>query len=247
MSEKFKSRPFYYKLTGDYALFTDPATKGGGEKMTYQVPTYQALKGISEQIYWKPTIKIYIDEVKVMNKIKTETMGARPIHTTKAGNDLSYYTYLADVEYLVKFYFVWNMNRGDLAQDRNENKHVQMMFRSLERGGRRSIFLGTSECMGFVEKLNEGDYYHAKSHYEGQKLNYGVMFHSFIYPDEAFNEDTEGVLTANFSPITMENGVIKFDRPEDCTITNVVRDYQIKSFNADNVKSVDEEIAEIID
>ena len=44
-----------YKVYGKYALFTDPLTKTGGEKLSYQVPTYQALKGITESIYWKPT------------------------------------------------------------------------------------------------------------------------------------------------------------------------------------------------
>ena len=50
MERKFKSKPFYYKIKGEYALFTDPITKGGGEKFTYQIPTYQALKGITEAI-----------------------------------------------------------------------------------------------------------------------------------------------------------------------------------------------------
>lgn len=33
-------------VRGRYALFSDPITRVGGEKLTYQVPTYQALKGI---------------------------------------------------------------------------------------------------------------------------------------------------------------------------------------------------------
>ena len=37
-----------FKVWGRYALFTDPVTKIGGEKCTYQIPTYQALKGILE-------------------------------------------------------------------------------------------------------------------------------------------------------------------------------------------------------
>ena len=35
-------------VSGRYALFSDPITRVGGEKLTYQVPTYQALKGILE-------------------------------------------------------------------------------------------------------------------------------------------------------------------------------------------------------
>lgn len=43
-------------VSGRYALFSDPITRVGGEKLTYQVPTYQALKGILESVYWKPTL-----------------------------------------------------------------------------------------------------------------------------------------------------------------------------------------------
>ena len=45
-----------YRLWGKFAMFTDPITRLGGEKCSYQVPTYQALKGITESIYWKPTL-----------------------------------------------------------------------------------------------------------------------------------------------------------------------------------------------
>ena len=61
-----------YKVYGRYALFTDPLTKIGGEKFSYQIPTYQALKGITESIYWKPTFYWVIDSVRVMNTIQTK-------------------------------------------------------------------------------------------------------------------------------------------------------------------------------
>ena len=44
-----------FQVSGRYALFTDPITRIGGEKATYQTPTYQALKGILESVYWKPS------------------------------------------------------------------------------------------------------------------------------------------------------------------------------------------------
>ena len=49
-----------FKVYGRMALFTDPITRMGGEKSSYAVPTYQALKGIVESIYWKPTILWYM-------------------------------------------------------------------------------------------------------------------------------------------------------------------------------------------
>ncbi len=44
-----------FKLWGRFALFTDPLTKIGGEKCSYHLPTYEALKGVCKSIYWKPT------------------------------------------------------------------------------------------------------------------------------------------------------------------------------------------------
>ena len=40
-----------FEVTGEYALFSDPITRVGGEKFTYQVPTYEALKGILQSVY----------------------------------------------------------------------------------------------------------------------------------------------------------------------------------------------------
>lgn len=68
-----KKNAIEYKVYGKYALFTDPLTKTGGEKLSYQVPTYQALKGITESIYWKPTFTWVIDECRVMHPIRTES------------------------------------------------------------------------------------------------------------------------------------------------------------------------------
>lgn len=34
-----------FEVMGDYALFSDPIMRMGGEKCSYQAPTYEALKG----------------------------------------------------------------------------------------------------------------------------------------------------------------------------------------------------------
>jgi|LSQX01.1.fsa_nt_gb CRISPR-associated protein Cas5d len=235
----FKSEPFYLKVFGDYALFTDPMTKGGGEKFTYQVPSYQAIKGIVEACYWKPTLYYIIDSIKVINPIKSETKGI--LSPMKNGSkDLNYYTYLKDVEYLVKFHFKWNDNRLELSYDRNEKKHEQILLRSMQRGGRRDVFLGTRECIGHIERLRKEDYEKSKSHYEGESISLGVMFHSFVYPDEAYNSTTEGVLMSNFHPTVMTDGEIKYVQPKDCAIKHSLGDYSIKHFNDDNFMNVDE-------
>ena len=239
--DNFKSDPFYMKVYGDYALFTDPMSKGGGEKFTYQVPTYQAIKGIVEACYWKPTLHYVIDAIKVIRPIKTETKGILVPKIMKGEKkELNYYTYLKDIEYLIKFHFRWNKNRKELDYDRNEKKHEQILLRSMNRGGRRDIFLGARECIGHIERIRKIDFDKAKSYYDGESISLGIMFHSFTYPDEAYDEATKDSLTSNFYPTLMIDGKIDFVEPTQCTIKHNLRDYSIKKFGKDNLMTADE-------
>ncbi|MFQ9509650.1 MAG: type I-C CRISPR-associated protein Cas5c, partial [Lachnospiraceae bacterium] len=139
-----------FEVYGDYALFSEPATRVGGEKCSYQIPTYEAIKGILHSIYWKPTLIWNVEKVRVMNPIQMETKGIRPIKDHSDKNDLSYYTYLKDCRYQVQASFIWNENRPELEKDRNEHKHFCIANRMIERGGRRDIYIGTRECQGYV-------------------------------------------------------------------------------------------------
>lgn len=205
-----------FKAYGKYALFTDPLTKIGGEKCSYQIPTYQALKGILESVYWKPTIVWVIDKVRMMKAIKTQTRSAKPINYS-GGNSLSIYTYLSDVEYQVQAHFEWNLNREDMAKDRNENKHFFVARRMIERGGRRDIFLGSRECQGYVEPCRFGE---GQGFYDQYgELAFDLMFHGFDYPDES----GENELYSRFWRPKMVNSIVEFIRPEDCTIRKFVK------------------------
>lgn len=198
-----------FKVTGKYALFTDPLTKIGGEKLSYTIPTYQALKGITESIYFKPTIIWIIDAVRIINQIKTESKGIRTIHYG-GGNDLSYYTYLVDVQYQVKAHFEFNEQRQDLKNDWNENKHFFIMKRCIEKGGRRDIFLGARECQAYVEPC---EFMEGRGYYDHMgQMTFGLQYHSIIYSDEQSSQE----MTAKFWFPEMINGVINFCRPEEC-------------------------------
>jgi len=207
-----------FKLWGKYALFTDPITKIGGEKCSYHIPTYQALKGITESLYWKPTIKWIVDKVRIMNIIQTEAKGMKPQKYNTYSNDLAIYTYLKDVEYHVSAHFEWNEVREDMKNDRNEHKHYLIAKRYLEKGGKRDIFLGARECCGYIEpcKFDEG-----KGAYDTiGEIGYGIMFHGFDYPTET----GENKLCTRLWNVTMKNGIVEFILPEECSIRKVVRD-----------------------
>ncbi|SDX66179.1 type I-C CRISPR-associated protein Cas5c [Nitrosomonas halophila] len=228
-----------FKVWGRHALFTDPLTRIGGEKCSYQVPTYEALKGIAKSIYWKPTFIWVIDEVRVMKRIRTQTKGTKPLQMS-GGNTLAIYTFLADVEYQVRAHFEWNEYRPELADDQNEAKHHIVAKRMLDRGGRQDIFLGTRDCQGYVEPCKFGS---GTSPYEGEgEIAFGLMFHGFDYPDE-IGEDR---LHARFTRPTMINGKIVFERPQDCSVKKFVRDMSKKTFSKDrNLLDVETEIARL--
>ncbi|MBA3013958.1 MAG: type I-C CRISPR-associated protein Cas5c [Proteobacteria bacterium] len=206
-----------FKVFGRFALFTDPLTKIGGEKCSYHIPTYEALKGIAKSIYWKPTFIWVIDKVRITRRIRTQSKSMKPL-VFNGGNSLAIYTYLADVEYQVQAHFEWNRHRADMGQDRIDGKHFSVAQRMIEKGGRQDIFLGTRECQGYVEPcvFGEGD----GPYDDCGELAYGLMFHGFDYPDETGNNE----LHSRFWRPVMQDGIVTFPRPEDCTVRKFVRE-----------------------
>ena len=227
-------------VSGRQALFSDPITRVGGEKCSYPVPTYQALKGILESCYWKPTFIWVIDDVRIMNPIETQSKGVRPISYNTGKNDLSIYTYLVDVVYQVRAHFEWNEHRPDLKQDRNEDKHYQIAKRTLERGGRRDVFLGTRECQGYIEPCEFGEGIGAYD--TSPSVPLGLMLHGLTYADESGT----GMMQERFWYPVMENGIIHFCRPEECTVVRDIKKQKTKPFILNqNLQSCDDLYQEV--
>lgn len=203
-------KQFAIEVTGNYALFTSPETKANGEKFTLDIPTYSALEGLIESIYWKPTIKYVIDKVRIMNEIHTQSIGMTPIKWDKTERDLNLYTYLCDVKYQILFHYEWS-NDERYIQDRNENKHDAILLRAIEHGGRRHPVLGVTECPAEITLCNFGD---GVGFYDNVNRNFNLMFHSFSYP----NENAKHKLYKNLDYIHMVNGVITFNTPNKTAV-----------------------------
>ncbi len=227
-----------FQVDGRYALFSDPVTRVGGEKSSLLLPTYEALKGILQSVYWKPTIVWIVDEVRILNPIQTETKGIRPIGYN-GGNELAYYTYLKEVRYQVRAHFVWNENRPELKEDRNENKHHNIAKRMIERGGRRDIFLGTRECQGYVTPCEFGT---GKGYYDEQEgeIAYGFMYHGITYADEAVLPEDRGMMTVRFWNPTMKKGIVEFAKPEECKYKRHIKKMAVKPFGEGNFTGLHE-------
>ena len=232
-------RSIEFQVTGRYALFTDPLSKVGGEKCSYHVPTYEALKGIAKSIYWKPTLIWVIDEVRLMKRIRTQTKGVKPLDLG-GGNSLAIYTFLADVQYQVRAHFEWNEHRPELSDDRIEAKHHAIAQRMIDRGGRQDVFLGTRDCQGYVQACEFGS--GAGELDDAGELAFGLMFHGFDYPDETGGTE----LHARFWRPTMVNGVVRFSHPQNCIERRFVRSMSVKPFGLNqNIRPVDADAREM--
>ncbi len=238
-----KNNSITFRVWGRQALFTDPVTKIGGEKFSYQVPTYEAIKGILKSIYWKPTLIWHIDRIRVMKPIRTQSKSTKPLDWN-GGNTLAIYTFLQDVEYQVEAHFEWNEHWEELKEDRIEGKHAAIAQRMLERGGRQDIFLGTRDCQGYVEPCKFGE---GVGFYDDiDNLDFSLMFHSFGYPEETGNNE----LVSRFWQANMQNGIITFPDVNDKTDrlkTRFIRAMKPeKPFKrGENVKAVEDEAKEL--
>ena len=113
------------RVRGKYALFTRPEMKV--ERVSYDVITPSAARGIIEAIYWKPAILWVIDQIHVLNEIQFTNIRRnevsdkastdKALHIMKGGNDLFYLAatdirqqrasmVLKDVDYIIQAHFV---------------------------------------------------------------------------------------------------------------------------------------------
>ncbi len=110
----------------------------------------------------------------------------------------------------------------------------------LEKGGRQDIFLGVRDCQAYVEPCRFGD---GEGAYDDiDELSFGLMFHSFDYPDETGKD----VLASRFWQATMRHGVLEFPRPKECTPPRFIRKMAAKEFGLnENILPVEKEEASL--
>jgi CRISPR-associated protein Cas5d len=226
---KIKNK-FEFEVYGKYGLFTDPIFRVGGEKLSYNIPTYEALRGIAESIYWKPAFTWAIDKMRIMNCLNTGPKGIRTlVYDGKLGgkiNDLATYTYLINVRYQVTAHIEWTSHI-----DNNMHKHIISANRHLDRGGRRDIYLGTRECQGYVEPCDFGS---KESYYDSiEEFDCDFMFHSFTYPTREVEK-----LHVNFWEPIVKNGIVEFCRPEECKARRFIRNMPFKTSLVDRKKGI---------
>ena len=159
---------------GEYACFTRPEMKV--ERLSYDVMTPSAARGIVEAIYWKPQIRWTIDRIHVLKPIRLETFRRNEIGSKlsegtvrkamKSGkpSDARVYiednrqqraaTILRDVGYGIEARFEIVQGSGDEGQ---EAKHLSASRRRAQKGQCfHRPYLGNREFPAHFELVEGG-------------------------------------------------------------------------------------------
>ncbi len=160
-------------VSGPRACFTRPEMKS--ERVSYDVITPSAARGILEAVYWKPAICWHIDRIKVLNEIvfdtfrRNELEGKLSYQMARAAceRDEDCYveasmnrqqratTYLRNVSYVIDAHFSITDRAGS---DDTPEKHYNIALRRLRRGQSfAQPVLGCREFAAAVELLEDGE------------------------------------------------------------------------------------------
>lgn len=207
-------------VSGPRACFTRPEMKA--ERVSYDVITPSAARGILEAIYWKPAIKWIIDSIEVLNEIRFDTFRRNEI-----SNKLSYQNaksamvndsiiyqnanaekerqqratlFLKNVSYVINAHFeLINMECKEETEE-TEEKHYNIIMRRLRKGQCfNQPYLGCREFSASVAAFdNENEI--PCSYYRGS----GEKDLGYILYDIDFQRNMQPV----FFRAIMQNGVI---------------------------------------
>ncbi len=187
------------RIKGPRACFSRPEFHT--ERVSYDVITPSAARGIIEAVYFKPQIKWLIDSIEVLNPIEFDSIrrnevgvkgslsefrsardkgGAQPHISASDARQQRNTLYLVNVDYVVKAHFELT-GRGDPATDTVE-KHYNIALRRLRKGQCFSQpYLGCREFPADVS-LVEASEATPRSYYTGvDDRDLGFMLYDIDY------------------------------------------------------------------
>jgi len=198
------------RVWGDYALFTRPEMKV--ERVSYDVITPSAARGILEAIYWKPAIRWVIDRIHVLKPISFENIRRNELANRASVDNKDMEgkgkrlvcrfieddrqqrasLVLRDVEYVIEAHFELTD-----SEDENEGKHIEIFKRRTQKGQcfHRPYF----GCREFPVDFEWCETIPPSSYADQDERNLGFMLHDIDFSDK---------MTPHFFRALMRKGVI---------------------------------------
>lgn len=218
------------KVWGEFASFNRPEMKV--ERVSYDVITPSAARGILEAIYWKPEMRWVVDRLHVLNPIKFTAIRRNEIKSKISASDVTSAMkkdagnlgiaveehrqqraamVLKDVCYGVEGHVEVLTHNG--PEDKPEAKHLDQFRRRVEKGGYfHHPYLGTREFPASFDLVD--DFPPCHESLRGDR-DLGFMLNNILFvPDKKGKiiESHEGRrLTAEprFHRFTMRDGIIE--------------------------------------
>jgi CRISPR-associated protein Cas5d len=209
------------RVWGDYACFTRPEMKV--ERVSYDIITPSAARGIIEAIYWKPAIKWTIDKIHVIKPIhftnvrRNEVSEVLKLNNVKKAMEKDQPLYiiatenrhqraaliLKDVEYVIEAHFDLNTNRA--SETDSVEKHYNIAVRRLRKGQYfHQPSLGTRE-FGASFEIIEKDEDLPKSELVGE-IDLGYMLYDMNF--EINDDRTRQSVNPSFFRAKLFDGVL---------------------------------------
>jgi CRISPR-associated protein Cas5d len=206
-----RSSTFRVRARGPYACFTRPELKA--ERVSYEVMTPSAARGILEAILWKPAIRWKVERIHVLAPIRFIAVKRNEV-TRKAAvtGDVGRFfadedriraqrntLMLRDVDYVIEASFELTDKVGS---DDNLPKFIEMFQRRLAKGQCfHTPYLGCREFAARVEAAPEN--WEAPAELR-ERRSLGMILH-----DLAFAPNGSGAARPFFFEATLEDGRIE--------------------------------------
>lgn len=154
-----KSRMLRLKVWGDNACFTRPEMKV--ERVSYDVMTPSAARGVLEAILWKPAIRWHVDRIDVLKPIRWESVRRNEVGSVMSPRTNGLFIedqrqqraglFLRDVAYAIHAWFEMTV----LPDERNNVIKFQEMFICRASKGKcfNQPYLGTREFSAGFELI----------------------------------------------------------------------------------------------
>ena len=201
------------EVWGAYALFSRPELKV--ERVSYDVPTPSAARGIVEAVYYHPGLRWYIDRIHVLNPIRfvgirrnevTDKISGRNVRQAAQGGGQPLYLVtsqkivqrssllLQDVHYVIEAHFEMT---DKAAPSDNPGKFQDIVTRRMERG--QCFHTPYFGCREFPVSFRRWPGGPIPSIDETRDL--GLMLYDFDYSDPA-------AITPTYFRARLEHGVL---------------------------------------
>ncbi len=196
--------PYLVETWGDYALFSRPELSV--ERLSYDVITPSAARGLLESIYWHPGLRWSIEKIYVLNPIRfasvrrnevTQKLNASSMLTAMNGKGADNFLattdciaqraslVLREVRYVIKARF--DLTEKAMPGD-NPGKFSDIFRRRLERGQNYSQpYFGTREFPAHVQPWSgdEADAAQLAGKQNPGMREMGLMLYDLDYTDPA--------------------------------------------------------------